>query len=552
MKIILIIAFFALFFANAANASEPDFETHKCATFRSHPLKNQISKTPTVLGFNDRIDLPFHAASKNGLFLAHYALTGVDAVPTSDLDKNGVPDYIDSALVYCERVHYYYVNTLGFKAPFSDSGIGGSNAYDLYFKDLGNDYAGYSTYGLTIGEKANSNKKYNSYTSYIILDNNFSTKDSTNYGDTLKRPTYLETGLRALYITVAHEYHHAVQFAYGSYDENNSSINEMFSVYFENIFLADSKDFSQYVNNLLKLPHNYPFSNLFYSVGYRYCVFIKSLVDKYGNSILREVWDQVYADLSPLEAINKALEAHGSSLSQAWSEFIPRMYYTGSRAGETQYIPFAKTLKEIYLYDNVNKKNQTLNTNFSGTLVPYEFRASRIINNPDTLRMAGDTLFYIYTNTDFMSAITKNNDGVKYELKTQESEFQGSKTTGIKPYYYSFVMESVPNYDTCFANKGFMVSYISNAYPNPVNLNKDAYFNIPAPQGFKLALKADVTIMTSDLREIYYASANVIFKDGYQVVQVPLNEINLSSGIYIYKTVFDGEETLGKFAVVRK
>lgn len=543
MKKIFISAIAFVLLSVSLFAQNDDYESPKC---RTHFNISKYSKNAQILGQVQRPTLAKETYSKSGRFLAHYDLTGVNAVPNIDLDKNGIPDYIDSSLVYFEIVYDYYINKLGLKAPLSDGNAGGSNAYDVYFIDYA--LSPLPAYGATEGDSATSSKTNNTWVTFMQLDNNYSSADSILDTLGIKRRMFLETGYRCLFLTIAHEYNHAVQASYGWCE--SSSILEMISTYFENVFVPDSKDFTQYVNRLMAAPQEYPFSNLDYPIGYRYCIFIKYIVDRFGEGIIKDIFEAIAADLSPLEAFNAAFEKHGSDLSSVWNDFVPSLYFTGSRAGEKLIFPYADKVKEIALYDNV--KNKPFPVNFSGALDPFEFRASRIIINADSTNFSGDTLFYIYTNSYYMGALSTNTQGAKYNLKTENESFNFSKYTGVKSFNYSFDLESIPSFDTCIVGAGFPINFISYAYPNPINKEYDSFLNIPAPRNYNLSQKAQVLIYTSDSREIVNVELPIKFHEQHQVVQIPIKNYDLPNGVYIYKAKFEENEQIGKFAVIRK
>ena len=77
------------------------------------------------------------AVSSGGHFRVHYDATGYNAPDPADGDMNGIPDYIDSTLVYLEYAWRLEIDILGFKAPSDDNGSGGGDEIDVYVRNYG-------------------------------------------------------------------------------------------------------------------------------------------------------------------------------------------------------------------------------------------------------------------------------------------------------------------------------------------------------------------------------------------------------------------------------
>ncbi|MCE5251119.1 hypothetical protein LLG96_12955, partial [bacterium] len=102
--------------------------------------------------------------SSEGHFRVHYDSTGVNKPAPTDTDRNGVPDYIDSTLVYLEYAWNLEVNQLGYEEPLSDDGIGGGDEIDIYILDFGK-----GGYGITFPDHPQNGMA----SAYIELDNNY-------------------------------------------------------------------------------------------------------------------------------------------------------------------------------------------------------------------------------------------------------------------------------------------------------------------------------------------------------------------------------------------
>ncbi|QNN52278.1 MXAN_6640 family putative metalloprotease [Nocardioides mesophilus] len=129
-----------------------------------------------------------------------YATNTVDAVALDDSDGNQVPDWVDTTASVAESVYGRIVDQLGYRAPLSDETVQGEHGVDgkldIYLSDL-SDSGG--AYGYCTPE---SDHKGSARTDpgYCVLDNDF-----VGYGG---------VPLQLLQVTLAHEFFHAVQFAY--------------------------------------------------------------------------------------------------------------------------------------------------------------------------------------------------------------------------------------------------------------------------------------------------------------------------------------------------
>jgi len=130
-----------------------------------------------------------------------------DTVPAADTTpENGVPDYVEFARQTMELVHTTYV-TAGYKAPKSDMDStenGGDAKTDIYLADIGDlGFYGYCTTDDPHTQQG-STYQYFDVSAYCVLDNDYA---AAQYG-TQRTPG------QNFQVTAAHEYFHAVQFAY--------------------------------------------------------------------------------------------------------------------------------------------------------------------------------------------------------------------------------------------------------------------------------------------------------------------------------------------------
>ncbi|WP_309649098.1 MXAN_6640 family putative metalloprotease [Nocardioides sp.] len=130
----------------------------------------------------------------------HYVATTNDAPSMKDTSPaDGVPDYVATALATLTSVHNTYVGA-GYREPKGDGNRGGgSNLMDIYLADIGD--AG--LYGYCTTDDKTAFKAPWARSAYCVLDDDYARSEfGTN------------TPIENLQVTAAHEYFHAVQYAY--------------------------------------------------------------------------------------------------------------------------------------------------------------------------------------------------------------------------------------------------------------------------------------------------------------------------------------------------
>ena len=168
--------------------------------------------------------------SPAGLFKIHFDESGSNAVSPTDRDSNGVPDYVDEVAVTFDAVWDLQIDQLGYDPPLSD----GDRFFDVYITEL----APQSVYGWTwpesfIGTTASC---------YLEIDNDY------------REVIYTSNGLDGLRVTAAHEFFHAVQFAYFADMTSAGWWHEITAVWMEDVAYNDVNDYYQYIPFFFESP----------------------------------------------------------------------------------------------------------------------------------------------------------------------------------------------------------------------------------------------------------------------------------------------------------
>lgn len=131
----------------------------------------------------------------------HWVNNTVDAPPGATLGGSAPAQVLTTSQVL-NHVYDRVVTQGGYRAPLAD-GRGGDDRLDVYLADIGDD----GLFGYCAPERAGSGR---SATGYCVLDDDYS---PTQYGSS-------QSPLDNLRVTAAHEFFHAVQFAYDAFEDD--------------------------------------------------------------------------------------------------------------------------------------------------------------------------------------------------------------------------------------------------------------------------------------------------------------------------------------------
>lgn len=160
---------------------------------------------PSGGAVGDRYTVPEETPLCGPTVCIHYVATTDDAPPAGDANGDGVPDSVEDALATSESVNNTYTRA-GYRRPKGDGSLdGGNNLVDIYLVNIGVQ----GLYGYCTSDEPNSTDGTYDAWAYCAIDNDFS---AAEFGD---RNTPEENQQ----VTLAHEYFHAVQFAYDSFED---------------------------------------------------------------------------------------------------------------------------------------------------------------------------------------------------------------------------------------------------------------------------------------------------------------------------------------------
>ena len=315
----------AVFTCAAAVVSGDDF--HHCVKCGTPAILELIENGAGKAALRARPDRHTFARSAGGHFLVHYDSTGWHAPSPEDLNKNGIPDFVDSALVYLEYAWDIQVEELGYDRPLSDEGAGGGNEVDFYIKNY--DKGGY---GATYPEGIQNG----SVAAWCMIDNDFA------------EDQYATHGYEALKVTTAHEFFHTIHFGYNSSSRGRWWM-EQSAVWMEDRIWTGVNDYLAYLKYYfgdgIKTQYykTYPLNSSLGNFMYGATIWAHYLVERFGDDIIKYTWEafreKQYPGIQDFEGVIMQASSGEMGLSGALGEFAAWNYFTADRANTIDFYP---------------------------------------------------------------------------------------------------------------------------------------------------------------------------------------------------------------------
>jgi hypothetical protein len=189
---------------------------------------------------------------------------------TADAPPSGA--WVDLTLATLENTYAVEVDQLGYRAPLGDRDLGGDDRLDVYLKDLGTGLYGYCA--------AEYRKKGRTASGFCVLDNDYA-------------PAQFPSGTSPqdnLTVTAAHEFFHAVQYAY-DYAEDPWMM-ESTATWMEERVADQIDDNRQYLRySQLQAPF-VPLDAFSSTYGFQYgnWIFWEYLTQRYSQGLVKKAW----------------------------------------------------------------------------------------------------------------------------------------------------------------------------------------------------------------------------------------------------------------------
>ncbi|MBD3410979.1 MAG: hypothetical protein GF419_12330 [Ignavibacteriales bacterium] len=469
--------------------------------------------------------------SPSGRFRIHFDTSGVNAPAYADLDGRvlSVWESARAAAEAFDSAYRFEVEELGYLPPPSDDANGGDALFDVYLKTIG-------FYGLTYPDV--ELPEGGRHTTYIVIHNSFGSG-------------FYSRGLEGLWVTAAHEFHHAIVIGgYGLvWDE----------IFYQEIACTAMEEFAHdEVNdyyNYMDLRDGYfakPGVSIVRSTsgsGYDLAVWHIYLRDKYGYAVIKRIWE-IFSEGTPtILAVDAALKEYGSSFRDDFNEFAAWTYFTGDRAVEGKYFEEGAAYEQISFTGPVMEPDE-------------QFELSAIPASVNFLRFADplshDTLVAVVTAGDARAAheTPYAESAIAYGLY----RYPVDGAIKINDYYYAaFDCADVSAWRTSEILNNQLVATgattdvaVGSPYPNPYR------YSDHFPQPLRIPFDADPPVF-ADFR-VYTAAMEAVFSQSYEfpVVgdlfvswrPVDFDGDALPTGVYFYVVKVGDETSTGKIVLI--
>ena len=284
----------------------------------------------------------FEFITNSNNFKVHYDATGFARLPSEDLDGNSIPDYADLTAALLDSIHAVFTEQMGWRTMPSDDGVEGPQ-FDVYLLNLqGREYG--RTDILDV---------------FLVMDNDF------------RESAYYTKGRDALRVTIAHELHHAIQFAYAP-PNRDLWFYEAMSTYMEDLFFPDINDWYQYLirffPNKMFIPFDDPPNPQLHAYALAmYCIYLQEKFEQ--PTVFPRIWEQYEGERPRImsNAIDHVLQEERSSFVESLVEFHDWIYYTNDRAAPS--VSFSEGAD--YFIRNLGTRDR--DTSYTTSILPDTF-----------------------------------------------------------------------------------------------------------------------------------------------------------------------------------
>jgi hypothetical protein len=256
-------------------------------------------------------------------FCVHWVTRSADAPSLIDRNRNRIPDWIDRVKPVLGTVWSTEVGRFGYRRPLSDltssrhRGGNPNGKLDVFIADVGSD----GLYGYCASDDPRRGRQLSAF---CVLDDDYSAAQFREGAQ----------GNAALKVTTAHEFFHAVQFAYDAYED--PWLMEATATWIEDEVFSAINDNVQFLSTSpvgmspwRPLDYFTPNGRHHYGVW----IFFRYLSERFGRAIVRDIWvGAAERNLYSVRALVREITARGADFGSVFADFgaanaQPRVYY---------------------------------------------------------------------------------------------------------------------------------------------------------------------------------------------------------------------------------
>ena len=481
---------------------------------------NRLEKTALAAVEQRPVTQTFYVTPE-GHFKIHYDTTGVHAVQVEYLLEKSVPDWIYHTGKAYERGWSLLIDSLGYDTPPIDPVDG--NEVDVYIQEL----SGTGDYGSTFWEQ---NK-----TSYIVMDDDFA------------ESLYFSQDLDGMRVTAVHEFFHVVQLGYALPLFGTGWYYELASTWFEDVGYDEINDYIQYIGTYYRQADR-PLYDVF--GGYEVAIWGKFLEESYSAPVMRKVWEQMEENLPEvaLDIVLNSTNSEVDGMKAAFGKFALWNWFTGSRSRAGVFFEEAILYPELTAATDTTLSDVAIIEPLFG-LDQLAFRIHRFEPTGSSAMKAhftplGVSTVWGSTMTGSPPQIVSLSPGISTHVASVNvgtgliiAAANGSvisSEAGRERYSIEVTVTGVPP------------STVIAQYPNPFNTVTKT--NIDFDLG---AATSSIVFTVFDIlgRRVYRETLGDLDEGENSVTFIP--DVQLSTGIYLYRIAGTGVEINGKFTLIR-
>ena len=499
----------------------------------AYGLRHQREAVPGLLEALQILDIrpSLQTSVVIGSFRIHFDTTGPNTPalldPSLTFRMNGTARaFVDSVAVSAAYANHLEIDSLLYAPPPTDGTNGGGPEFDIYVMELGRTYGYVAPDSNTLPEGGRSS-------SFMVIDNDFIfLSDSVN------------RGMPALHVTMAHEYHHAIQIGSYGFWTTEVYFHELTSTWLEDVAYPSVNDYLQYVwssEGQFANPGEPFTSNSL--IMYSRAVWAHFIAKRFGPDAMRHCWEEARA-VRPLSAIDNALRySSNSDFAAAFAEWTLWNYFTGGRSDSAQYYA------EGALYRLVTQVPCT----YSGTVRAVQDSVAPLASSYRQVLGAAKPLTLITANVDVQSALSGStvSEGYTYWLSPSATD-GGFRSTGAGVYVKLDAANPSHWWSWDVVNGIVGVPRFDEAtpFPNPYIADGSSVVYIPST-----SLRTNLSIYTSSMVLVYQAELQSTLRMGKRVFSWDgrtNDNTAAQTGVYIYVLSLEDRTVTGKIALVRK
>ena len=509
------------------------------------------NRCPDIDIRDERPILDAYYQSPSGHFWIHYDLTGTNAPSLTDNNANGIPDYVESAAEAADSARDILIGVMGYIEEENDE----DGKYDIYIVQLSS-----SLWGLCQSESGGG--------SFIKIRKNY--QGMSNRCDN-------EDDL--LWLTVGHEFFHAIQDAYRS-NSNDSYFRELTSMWFENIFVPECYDFLDFVDisssSLFNNPEKEFDNNTSGQVGYSlalYAHYLSVMIDpngfedQFNSTIMRKIWEEYQEGGTIFRSLEDVLEdEYNSSFPETWIDFMSRNMFCGEyenmdndiyyHIGQSFIEPLSVTYNQIDDDNTIEENNINIKDN-KVSIYAYQPNETMMINT----EISSNNVILLHGNLSDENIRIELTGSMDYELPSVDQSnkifFMFTSPNGTEnldftlnitiagctdPYAINYNPNAFYDDDSC---EFPVVDKLISIYPNPINFTSSILTII-----YDQVNNREIDVEIFDIKGRLISEKTFPGSSGREHISYG-NVLDISSGIYFLKVTSNDNTEIVKFINMR-